>query len=268
MNPCAGLSFHFGVSRAPEQITETDYNLDTKPEFINFRVTLPVAADEAITSVRFMPFFAVNLTSFVKEDFASLVFLQHDSPLAGSEFRTYANLRMHQVWCLCAFDVYPLLARAIRKEIPLIPRARIRIPPFVLAQVGPLNMRAKRTLYSAPYLSRPDLVTATDFSFEKFLDNSLMQNETLVLDAPLHQLWKTTTVGVAQDFSIHATLRVTEQDITYVPLPSEVIKFAFVQYFPIWYALGWLIKKTMKFVFTQQVLHSAVRDEVAKEHRA
>ena len=89
--------FPFAFRKFAEQITESDYNLDAKPEFINFRVTLPVAADEAITSVRFMPFFAVNLTSFVKEDFASLVFLQYDSPLAGSEFHTWANLRMQQV---------------------------------------------------------------------------------------------------------------------------------------------------------------------------
>lgn len=203
--------------------------MDTKPELINFRLTLPVAATESVTGVRFMPFFAVNLTSYVKEDFASLVFLQYDSPVAGAEYRAYAHLQMRQV--------------------------------------NPLQMRSKRTVYNNPYISRPDFLTATDLAFDKFLNTSLLQNETLVAEAK-QDFWKTTTAGIAQDFSVIVTLRVSEQSITYVPLPSEVIKFAIVQYFPLWYMLGWLIKKVMKFVFTQQILHSVVRDEATKQHRS
>jgi hypothetical protein len=216
--------------RAPtlSKITDTDYNLDAKPELINFRVTIPVAATESVTSVRFMPFFAVNLTGYVKTDFASLVFLQHDSPVPGAEYRAYAHLQMRQV--------------------------------------NPLQMRGKRTLYNNPYISRPDILTETDFAFESFLKTSLLQNETLFLDAK-QDFWKTTTAGIAQDFSVDLTLRVSEQEITYIPLPSEVIKFALVQYFPIWYMLGWLIKKVMKFVYTQQILQSAVRQETTKAHQ-
>ncbi len=58
-------------------------NLDAKPEFINMQISIPVKADETITSIKFLPFFAVNLTQMVQEDFSSLVYLQYDSPVAG-----------------------------------------------------------------------------------------------------------------------------------------------------------------------------------------
>ena len=69
------------------KVQERDFNLDTNPEFISINLCVPVTADESITSVRLMTFFAVNLTQLVVEDLSAMVFVQYDSPVAGGEFR-------------------------------------------------------------------------------------------------------------------------------------------------------------------------------------
>lgn len=44
-------------------------------------------------------------------------------------------------------------------------------------------------------------------------------------------------------------------------MASEVIKFAYIQYFAIWYILAWLIRKAMKFVYSQQLVQTIVHED-------
>jgi hypothetical protein len=65
MSQLLGVGFLLSVTGCGHffaQFDERDLNLDMKPEMINMQISMPINSDEAITSIRFLAFMAVNIT--------------------------------------------------------------------------------------------------------------------------------------------------------------------------------------------------------------
>lgn len=132
---------------------------------------------------------------------------------------------------------------------------------FVLKQTNPLSLGGWRTVYKQSVLDHELIKSMNDITFQRVLEDYSFRNESLHYDHP-YSTWVT---GASDSFTINVKARVPTQNIQYIPEASEVMKWAWVQYVAIAWAVYQIVNVLRVFVYREQVVETYVRmDTVPK----
>mmetsp|Transcript_22406 Transcript_22406/g.36012 ORF Transcript_22406/g.36012 Transcript_22406/m.36012 type:complete len:307 (-) Transcript_22406:74-994(-) len=130
-------------------------------------------------------------------------------------------------------------------------------------QLYPLSLRGSRTDYNADLLSASSILSVEDTHFTNILAKSASRNETIRIENEL-SYWRP---GRENQFTFDMRLRIPKSEIRYIPGPSEVLKFSWMQYLAVGVIVYFVVDWILYFTHSHALLTSfRTVDHKAKEH--
>jgi len=219
--------YHDSVRVPVMRATAEDLNRDARTDLLKVSAEMPLAVGEAIYSVTMLLFFDFRLSDRAKFSMETLGYISEASPLPGSHVSVDADLVLQQ-------------------SLPLLVKGGFKTPYQKFPLISPSAKSARALLLPGLLQSYRD------------------RNETTNL-ANKYTVWERQATGIVaenqlarQNFTVSATIRVPPAPVLYVPDWSEVAKVAWIQYLSIFAAIYYLLDILMSFVYTNQILETAV----------
>jgi transmembrane protein 231 len=205
-----------------------DWNDDFKADRIDINIELPLREGENIQQLTMMVFFDVRLRKRALLSMESVGYFQTSSPLAGRAVHLATEIRTHQ-------------------RAPLHVTGGVQHPYDTLLP----NPQPWETL-DAKDLLFPELLRAYS---ERNL-TTRFENDYLTWErAP------TAAQGQGpsnRNFTAHLSVQVPETKIWYVPQWSEMLKFAWIQYYALYVVIAYFMKIISAFVYSNHILPTFV----------
>jgi len=217
---------------------EIDSDNDGLNDMLTVEATMPLLGTESIYACTMLVFVQYRLNDRVKMEMESLAAFEYSSSVPGKGLSTFAEIALHQV--------------------------------------EPLSVRGG---YKQPYtdfpLLEPQTVNSAEETFvstivEKYFD----RNETTVLSQPYY-VWDQ-DAPLSDDrahkkkFVAKLKLKIPRNEVIYIPEISEMLKFAWIQYFGVFVVIYYLVDAVQAFVFSAQVFETSVSSDLtvgSKPHR-
>lgn len=208
---------------AEVQARQDDVNRDGKNDNIYLYLRVPLKSGEAIHHARFIMFFDYSLNDRVKLEMQTAAYFDHVSVVPGGECTVYGKLQLSQ------------------------------------NQVLESNV-AVRTLYNTPIIEPTvgGIDSIEQVLFTTMLSNYHARNETTEF-AQQNPVW---VAGTGSEFILKAYIKIpVDQQILYKPGILENLRYGILQYWAIYVVFAAVMNYAVRFIFTQQVFETRVRDD-------
>ncbi|CAK8993032.1 Transmembrane protein 231 [Durusdinium trenchii] len=214
-----------------------DDNLDEVADTWTVTVQMPLEATERVYQAQALLYFGYSLQGPAQLDMDAIAYVEHASPLPGTELLVEADA-------------------ALRQRTPLSVRRANTHPSLRFGEASPSMFPNKISTVLSSYAKR-NYTMALENTYKSWGVSSVLDPNSIVADS----------------FCLNFTMRVPRDTVLYTPGVPEVLKTAWIQFFAIFVLFAVLLAVLQSFVFTNQVLESVVAAEgpmphtKRKEHR-
>ncbi len=202
---------------------ELDDNRDGKMDRLEYSIVFPVSNDEVINSFNAVFFYEVSTNEKAKYVYEGISYINYESYSNIGKLDIDGDLMLKQSWPLAVKGGYkvpyvdePLLE--IKDDL----QSREASIPYILAKAAARNL----TLSFQP-------------TYQYAIRNSYSPTDRTI-----------------QYFNCSIVQRVPEQGIRYTPPPSELLKFAWIQYISFFAVISFMLFRLNSFVYRHQLLHT------------
>jgi len=194
----------------------TDTNLDSKPDTWDVNLVFPLQSSDApIVSFSLFLFFQCSLNQQVNVDFNGIVQLDSaSSGVSGNKWTVAGDLQFFQ-----------------------------RNP------LSRTSSHGTRRNYRWPVVNDSTLITIDDTDLGAIVLNNQARNESLTSNT--RGVW---SKSAASNFNVSVHLTVPTWSVSYIPGPSEAIKFAWIQWLACFWILWWGLSYVRDFVYDQNIV--------------
>ena len=222
---------------------DEDANNDGFPELLQLEMELPVKSTETVLSIDALAVFQMELTMRSKLRFEAPILIQHESPFRGE-----------------SLYIDGLMQFAQREAVHV--RGGFRMPDANTPLLGnqkalnPYKGNTETPKYSIQDLTMKSLIGEIQKrNFTTYYKNALKTwSPRPEATTPLNR-----DASSSRPFKLHATIRVPEQEVTYIPSLSEMLKFGFIQYLAMGFIVYIFCWYAIEFVFTYQIVDTTSR---------
>ena len=222
---------------------DQDANNDGFPELLQLEMELPVKSTETVLSIDALAVFQMELSMRSKLRFEAPILIQHESPFRGESLYIDGLMEMAQ-----------------REAVHV--RGGFRMPDANTPLLGnqkaqnPYKGNTETPKYSIHDLTMKSLIGEIQRrNFTTYYTNALKTwSPRPEATTPLNR-----DASSSRPFKLHATIRVPEQEVTYIPSLSEMLKFGFIQYLAMGFIVYTFCWYAIEFVFTYQVVDTTSR---------
>jgi hypothetical protein len=224
---------HESFRSASIKSREVDDNLDGVLDQLLLNIKMPLRVNEYVHGIKALAFINYELNSHINMDMESLVYVHHNSGLAGSKFSTYGDLSLRQRKPISRTDshlsmyhndnlLHPYVAGKVAME----------------SNVGSILNKYKERDVATDYIERFPRWTSEDNSYE----TKDTENED----------------ELTKKFEIDITIEIPKmQTIVYVPSLTEVLTEAWIRYLSFLIITGFCVKRFLEFVFTKNIIKAS-----------
>jgi len=124
---------------------------------------------------------------------------------------------------------------------------------LALQQLTALPTTVPRTVYSNAILNDSTVTDIESAQMATLLQIAQARNESTYL-ADEESIWQ--SGSGASEFAVDISIAIDNQIVSYIPPVAEVLKFALIQYFPLYMLLYWLRRYMQSFIFTNQIIET------------
>eukprot|EP00941_MAST-03F_sp_MAST-3F-sp1_P006048 g6048.t1 len=205
--------------------SKSDVNRDGLTDSLTLTLTAPISTKDRVHRVAVVAIVQYALKDRTNMVMESVAYLDHSSPLPGRALIVDGDLRLHQ-------------------RVPLTLKG------------------GAQSWYMAPdemLLEANENSAASDFLLENMLQGYNARNFTTRLETSSEFWLSAAPLALGEsnrNFFVNLTMRVPLEEVEYFTDWSECMKFAFVQYVPLFLVAKYLLNWLRKYIYENQVLES------------
>jgi|Dee2metaT_26_FD_contig_51_1096667_length_1103_multi_3_in_0_out_0_1 transmembrane protein 231 len=205
-----------------------DANDDLKADRIDISVQMPLQDGEQIHQLTMMVFFDVRLRKRALLSMESVGYMQYASPMPGRAVHLATELQLHQ-------------------RAPLHVTGGVQYPYNALL----------------PSPQPWEVLDAKELLFPNLLRSYIERNLTMRFEKEYITWERAPTAAQGQgpnnrNFTAYLSVQVPQAEVWYVPQWSEMLKFAWIQYYALYVIVAYLVQAICSFVYSNQIVPTYV----------